>query len=692
MDGSTNKDCLMDFDNSNILIDLKSPADKKHYKLPSPLIPCPQIKEPVIYSNPFDIVATEANYCDKNDPFEMVFNSAFCTSKIAFNKPNDNENCKINNGIKIDVQKKSDEICESHATFNNIDVNNKNDKYPSTIKKNLDDKQSAKKVDCNECISFKITDTLPSPCSELKKNCINQLNMESTKSSISSLDLSSEETIRASIAKRIKKCTQRVLNNSMCIDYPVTINKDSQTGKPDQRTRQSLPPQFPQFNVSDTCNFENKKIIPLKLMFSPIISKPIQNISELSPVLNDNKIMHHTSTCWSTGSNDLNKGLLYSASSWKWSGNSETPLSDCPDAELSLTEIEDSVFVEAKKLADTFSEIASNFSQMNLSDEAEDLMSCNPKWEPIDSSDEERDMLRNDPALNLKFSSGNLQPWPSPKKFVEFSDAVIQYKKRRSFELNSSLDQNSSDQQEVAQLKRSHSFHGSESPNKKTQSITSNNDPLIVSDRLIKKQPGVVPVTEEVLSQKLKAKKSSVEVKKKGPLKAIIPLQNMTRGLLKGFKKKDSPKQHSAKVVQNGAAERKKKGNQKRYSSPVPVASSTPNKHIPFNEPSPASSPVLSIKKNISHYSLNSSEELQKSTLQHVKKRSSSLSNFSCDKENMIINRTKSSSSVSDLKKKNSKLSQLPRIKPVLALNSRSGNRSSYFQPSVIGSTDKLPS
>lgn len=81
-----------------------------------------------------------------------------------------------------------------------------------------------------------------------------------------------------------------------------------------------------------------------------------------------------------------------------------------------------------------------------MNDENNDLMSCIPKWVPVDSSDEEAENLRNDPALNLKFDSVSMHSLPSPKKSIEFSDAVIKYKNRRSLELNSSLNQTSSNE------------------------------------------------------------------------------------------------------------------------------------------------------------------------------------------------------------------------------------------------------
>lgn len=81
-----------------------------------------------------------------------------------------------------------------------------------------------------------------------------------------------------------------------------------------------------------------------------------------------------------------------------------------------------------------------------VNDDTSDLMSCSPKWVPVDSSDEEIENLRNDPALNLKFDFGSTHSLPSPKKSLEFSDAVIEYKKRRSLELNSSFNQTTSNQ------------------------------------------------------------------------------------------------------------------------------------------------------------------------------------------------------------------------------------------------------
>ena len=72
----------------------------------------------------------------------------------------------------------------------------------------------------------------------------------------------------------------------------------------------------------------------------------------------------------------------------------------------------------------------------------DDIMSCEPSW-VCDSSDDEADSLRKDPALNLRINySGMSQSFMEIKKSLEESDAVKRFKslKRRSLGMQADND------------------------------------------------------------------------------------------------------------------------------------------------------------------------------------------------------------------------------------------------------------
>lgn len=150
-----------------------------------------------------------------------------------------------------------------------------------------------------------------------------ELISENIENTFSSLDLSSEDAIKAYVANRIKKCTQRVLNKSLSTDIPTSFNPYSEVNKENKNIGRSLP-QLPKSYSVDT-----EKVIPLKLSFSSLANE--SSISEISPLYSNSKFPDNESigTFWSEGSSDLNKGCLFSESRIKGSTVlEEAPLSD----------------------------------------------------------------------------------------------------------------------------------------------------------------------------------------------------------------------------------------------------------------------------------------------------------------------------------------------------------------------------
>lgn len=291
--------------NCGILIDINSPEDNEDVIKPISNDIVTNILNTSFNSNPFDTVADLAQ--DTSDPFELVFKSAYNSSKTIEDNlktidSDNNSNIQCKTSVENEIfLKNSDEIIgKSDSDFNRIKneiaLNNSADKNKDT-----------------PVISSH-------PLNEIKKSFINNLDLPeiSKSSSLDSLDFSSEEAIKASIAKRINKCVEKVLNNINDTDPAISVPSNNETVQ--KVNRRSLPVCLNK--NTDECN-ETKNIVPLRLMFSsPAASlKKSHSISEISPVINCTDYINQSSL-----SNNLNQAFLLNSSSAKSNNTLATTL------------------------------------------------------------------------------------------------------------------------------------------------------------------------------------------------------------------------------------------------------------------------------------------------------------------------------------------------------------------------------
>ncbi|XP_046670213.1 uncharacterized protein LOC124360546 [Homalodisca vitripennis] len=331
-----------------------------------------------------------------------------------------------------------------------------------------------------------------------------------------SVDFSTDEGLKATIAKRVNRCIQKVLNNSL-----KQKNKNEDIGMKKTLNKRSL--SF----VSQTskvvkCNRLNKSCEQFNLEKEELVNPESSGES-------------HDISLLSSGSDEESK---------------------MEDSVFLPTE-KDLVFKEANKLARTFSKIAESFCNMSESDSDDDLLTCQPRWTYAESSEDEEEKLRKDPALNIRVSLTNSVTKTNTRPD---SDALSAFKSR--LRLNSS--QSSPEETDV----------------KKNLPV-----PIPI------KMPAIptsilpsVPVPKVKLEEKsIKVEKTNKE-SKRVPMKATMPVQCMTKdSILDEGKTKNPPsppvkRKNSESLLKTPT----KDGNQSEIR---PVASSTPNKSVIIGSP-----------------------------------------------------------------------------------------------------------
>lgn len=189
-------------DRTELLIDFSSPVSKR--PLDSPLIPIPlpprqSLSVSPVNSNPFDVVERQIG---PSDPFECAFESAFRNAnnngqnlEANLQTPNSNTFFKLDdertNGCSTATVERTDVtpklICEKMSA----QTKNDNQRYIEN-EENCGPVLSAKSASISVVVS----------------------EVDSQSQSHISADISTEEGLRAVIAKRVNKCIQKVLSNT----------------------------------------------------------------------------------------------------------------------------------------------------------------------------------------------------------------------------------------------------------------------------------------------------------------------------------------------------------------------------------------------------------------------------------------------------------------------------------------------
>lgn len=189
-------------DKTELLIDFNSPVSKR--PLDSPLIPIPlpprqSLSVSPVNSNPFDVVERQTGPLD---PFECAFESAFRNAN--------------NNGQNLEANLQT----PNRNTFFKLDDERTNGCSTITVGRT----DATPKLICENTSAQTKNDN--QRCIENEENCgqlrpaksasisIVVSEVDSQSQSHISADISTEEGLRAVIAKRVNKCIQKVLSNT----------------------------------------------------------------------------------------------------------------------------------------------------------------------------------------------------------------------------------------------------------------------------------------------------------------------------------------------------------------------------------------------------------------------------------------------------------------------------------------------
>ncbi|XP_022194095.2 uncharacterized protein LOC111051832 isoform X2 [Nilaparvata lugens] len=712
------------------LIDWSSPENKSNETNRNlPLIPCPSTA-PLI-SNPFDSICEQLQVKTPDDPFEAVLTTAMC-----YKKTDNHKNQRKTSNRKSDERERCEEKenVPTPVEYTKVSVTNylNNLVVTETPSPALPDEKDAdeNKENCDpfpEKTLDKIEDISilkgidRSPLSEISVDKLyhqdetcpyflveeDELPCDEVDDMLTGSPLRSKMEVAANEAgMKGKKCQSvpqlfvendkrqtTAANNTFCGGDFDELEGFKPLGE--ALVSSSFSVQSPARNggeemLSVTCDQMNSKV-NFRTASAPSLSTPkIENFasghrnsifsSDLSPVLNNGVPGSSSSSTYSF----MNRGMLLS----KTNGSDSSFISRKVERNIIVNnncadEDNDDVFVEAKILSQSFSQSVHVVD--DKVDEVADLFAVEMNLVHANSSDEENDSLRNDPSLNFNFTS----PATRQKSFVEFSEAVKKYKKRRSTDpLFSSTDALDESQDESSQ-KKSASFSSSETPKTSKNRNRSSPTSITAGLNLLKKQIDSLPIGNNILQvQKPKKDEGGVCTQKAAPLKATVPLQFMIRsGINKDIGQIDKKTVAIKPITQSKVRAATRMKAQKNVTTPRPVASSTPNKNKSVNASHGQS---LIMEDNHKNRSLDSSDGFdQKKT-----SRSSSLSSIpSSEKSLKAINGKENSTptrnglsvrnSMPIMKQANKKLSALSRNSPQL------GARSTLLSPSSTSSVRK---
>uniref|UniRef100_A0A1B6CFZ9 Uncharacterized protein n=2 Tax=Clastoptera arizonana TaxID=38151 RepID=A0A1B6CFZ9_9HEMI len=493
---------MSDNDNMNLLIDFSSPAVKDNHK---PLIPVPCLKGSAVLAtndDPFDMIATEAESSIlHNDPFDLIFKTAF-EDKFVSNTIDEQDGLSNSKSSYLDK-----ENCPNNKNTNNI-VKESLQLYPiNKINENTSnyiEECDISKVTIGDCSSIRLDDSDYSANNKFSQSHIEE--KEDNSNLISKhqvLDISSEECLKAVIATRVSKCIEKALNNT----GHTTANNQTKDN-------------FTENESIDNNTFKHR--YTRRSLTTSVIKKDCVNeysnksfTGGLFILNNDEIVVPLKKTIQSTSSSvlstDLNKGFLGSASS----NISPIPYEKSLDDNVFL--LDDQIFGEANKLANSFNKLANEDNNLKkIKEDENDLMACKPVLLYADSSEDETELLLNDPSLNFQSSSklGLSQSFTIDKK-KEDSEALIRFKNSRSKDSSESMNNSSKIPLELT-LRRSHSW---DAPLPK--SIPQPCRPI----------PGPIhPDFSSGLLKPLRVKNKVTPTSHvKGPLKAVVPIQLMTK-------------------------------------------------------------------------------------------------------------------------------------------------------------------
>lgn len=609
------------------LIDWSSPENKSNEaNRNQPLIPCPSAA-PLI-NNPFDSICEQLQVTTSDDPFEAVLSTAMCykkadkhkkQTKISKRKNEERGSCgdqeKVLTVGKNEEENKASLMNNKDSLMNNNNLNNSVviDRPDSAATQENDDDENKENSDPCPPISLERTKDVSfldgekrAPLSEISVDKL-YVEDESYPSFLVEEDVPRDESVdlltgtpplRTEIeivtVNERGKCqsvtqfdandnpSKTTANNTFCGDFGELEGFKPLGELVSSSFCQSSVEKNDKDLLSVTCDQINTKL-NFRFGSAPSLSTPNRgnclsengnNIfsSDLSPVLRSGVRGSSSSTTYSF----MNRGMLLSNTGSTDISFSSTKVkyntvvkNDCEDDE------NDDVFVEAKILAQSFSESVHVDDNVDEVDKVADLLSIEMNLVHANSSDEENDSLRNDPSLNFNFVS----PATRQKNLQQFSDAVKKYKKRRSTDpLFSSTDALNESQDETSQ-KKSASF--SETPKSTNSRNCTSPTSITAGLNLLKKQIDSLPIGNNNILQVQKPKKDENGVcsQKGAPLKATVPLQFMIRsGINKdiGIDKKTVAIKPITQSKVRAAATRMK--TQKNVTTPRPVASSTPNK------------------------------------------------------------------------------------------------------------------
>uniref|UniRef100_A0A1B6KM28 Uncharacterized protein n=2 Tax=Graphocephala atropunctata TaxID=36148 RepID=A0A1B6KM28_9HEMI len=346
-------------------------------------------------------------------------------------------------------------------------------------------------------------------------------------------DLSTEEGLKAVIAKRVNRCIQKVLNNSL----KPKINKKEDISTKTALNKRSLSFVL-QSSKSVKCDRLNKSCEQFDLENEEFVAPE----SAMEPLSTSGEASKMEDSVFQTSEKDM-------------------------------------VFKEANKLARTFSKLAESFCDAE-SDSDDDLLTCQPRWMYADSSEDEEEKLRRDPALNIRVSLTNSM---SRLGLQPDSDALSAFKSRH-----------------------------------RLSSSQSSNEESYVKRSLSAPQPTKVPVIPSIIPSvplaKAKLDEQSTKLKrtnkgsKQVPLKATMPIQSMAKeSILDEGKDRNLPsppiqRQNSEPLLRTPSKDTSQ-------SNMRPVASSTPNKSI-VGSPYPLSASAIAMT-NKTRMSLGTNNELK---------------------------------------------------------------------------------
>ncbi|XP_069703226.1 uncharacterized protein [Periplaneta americana] len=520
---------------SKLLIDFNSPVKPKFYEVP--LVPSPVHSPGKIVStintnndfdeenNPFDLVVYQTNINVRmlNDPFELVYQKAFCssedTSLCIENKLSSSDatniiikEAKIESST-LDNGKSSDKLQENtrsqhrkELTRNigvDIEVSAINDSEDSIICiEDISDPMDVK------CLSFSDNSDIFKHVSNIQ-NSTNVKNVDQNRQSepsqcYTNIDKDiilfspttdirnnskphTDEELKAMVANRINVCIQNALEqskiplkeNELCHhnSLPRILLTPEKSSTHNYSHVLQYSPELPTVFHNELCQKRNSFTPNLKLS----LGRPRASTNGTG------------SSCSSYG--ELNKAFLFS------NGSSSSPIGNnyvrrslssslCLGSSKDNKEQEsendgdDSVFLEAHALAFVFTHIADSICQ-NSSDEGEvDLLNSKPQWEETN--------------LELPKFSGE-----DDDKTTQPVEDIIDYKT------------------EAVQ-----SDHSALSNTTEQQSIKDNKIGNVVPNVL----PTPLALMDENIGKDVRMKvKKNQQIEKRGPLKAVVPLYNMTR-------------------------------------------------------------------------------------------------------------------------------------------------------------------